>query len=121
MSSMPLEPTALSRRATGKTSAGTPASAAGELDRAAVPGTTRRLEGPRAVPEQIPLAKVIPLPVRRNGAVQREDREAGMATAEYAIATLAAVAFAALLVAVLSSGDVRELLMSLIRAALSFG
>ncbi|MCC9192418.1 DUF4244 domain-containing protein [Arthrobacter sp. zg-Y916] len=44
-----------------------------------------------------------------------------MATAEYAIATLAAVAFAALLAAVLGSGDVRELLMSLIRAALSFG
>ncbi|MSR97750.1 MULTISPECIES: DUF4244 domain-containing protein [unclassified Arthrobacter] len=35
--------------------------------------------------------------------------------------TVAAVAFAALLVAVLSSGDVREMLMSLIRAALSFG
>ncbi|UPO76027.1 DUF4244 domain-containing protein [Arthrobacter sp. Helios] len=44
-----------------------------------------------------------------------------MATAEYAIATLAAVAFAALLVAVLSSGDVRELLLALIRGALSFG
>ncbi|WP_240615254.1 DUF4244 domain-containing protein [Arthrobacter ruber] len=49
------------------------------------------------------------------------DREAGMATAEYAIATLAAVGFAALLVAVLSSGEVRGLLMSLITSALSFG
>lgn len=48
-------------------------------------------------------------------------KEAGMATAEYAIATLAAVGFAALLVAVLSSGEVRGLLMSLIQSALSFG
>lgn len=48
-------------------------------------------------------------------------REAGMATAEYAIATLAAVAFAALLVAVLGSGEVRSLLMGLIRSALTLG
>lgn len=47
--------------------------------------------------------------------------EAGLATAEYAIATLAAVGFAALLVAVLSSGEIRGLLMSLITSALSFG
>ncbi|WAP52357.1 DUF4244 domain-containing protein [Arthrobacter sp. ATA002] len=50
-----------------------------------------------------------------------QDREAGMATAEYAIATLAAVAFAALLVAVLGSGEVRSLLMGLIRSALTLG
>lgn len=49
------------------------------------------------------------------------DEEAGMATAEYAIATLAAVGFAALLVAVLSSGEVKGLLMSLITSALNFG
>lgn len=49
------------------------------------------------------------------------DQEAGMATAEYAIATLAAVGFAALLVAVLSSGEVKGLLMSLITSALDFG
>lgn len=48
-------------------------------------------------------------------------REAGMATAEYAIATLAAVGFAALLVAVLSSGEIKGLLMSLITSALNFG
>ncbi len=68
-----------------------------------------------------PLAEVIQFPAGRRRVARMQDREAGMATAEYAIATLAAVAFAALLVAVLSSGDVRELLMSLIRAALSFG
>ncbi|MEC5198863.1 hypothetical protein RCH21_001087 [Arthrobacter sp. PL16] len=54
----------------------------------------------------------------RDGAA---DREAGMATAEYAIATLAAVGFAALLVAVLSSGEIKGLLMSLITSALNFG
>ncbi len=48
-------------------------------------------------------------------------REAGLATAEYAIVTLAAVGFAALLVAVLSSGEIRAMLMSLITNALSFG
>lgn len=62
---------------------------------------------------------------RQRRAVQRRSRildsEAGMATAEYAIATLAAVAFAALLVAVLGSGEVRSLLMGLIRNALTLG
>ncbi|WP_246168398.1 DUF4244 domain-containing protein [Arthrobacter luteolus] len=67
------------------------------------------------------LAPVIPLRPRQPVTAVPQDREAGMATAEYAIATLAAVAFAALLVAVLSSGDVRELLLALIRGALSFG
>lgn len=65
----------------------------------------------------------------RGAALRRADRfrrsihdpEAGMATAEYAIATLAAVAFAAVLVAVLGSGEVRSLLMGLIRSALTLG
>ena len=47
--------------------------------------------------------------------------EAGMATAEYAIATLAAVGFAGLLVVILRSDAVRGLLMGLIEQALSFG
>jgi hypothetical protein len=81
-----------------------------------------------------PLAAVIPL--NRHAARRRQRRlqcsraglvrrftgsEAGLATAEYAITTLAAVGFAALLVAILSSGEVRGLLMSLITTALSFG
>ncbi len=45
--------------------------------------------------------------------------EAGMATAEYAIATLAAAGFAGLLVAVLRSDEVRGLLSAMIRQALS--
>ncbi|MBO0897493.1 DUF4244 domain-containing protein [Arthrobacter sp. zg-ZUI10] len=66
---------------------------------------------------------VLPIPLNRGERRRRNfrDSEAGMATAEYAIATLAAVAFAALLVAVLGSGEVRSLLMGLIRSALTLG
>ena len=46
--------------------------------------------------------------------------DAGSATAEYAIATLAAVGFAGLLVVVLRSDAVRAMLTNLIQHALSF-
>ena len=49
------------------------------------------------------------------------DREAGLATAEYAIATVAAAGFAGLLIVVLKSGEVRELLLGIVRSALSLG
>jgi hypothetical protein len=45
--------------------------------------------------------------------------DAGMATAEYAVATLAAVGFAALLLAILRSSEVRGLLLGIIRQALA--
>lgn len=48
-----------------------------------------------------------------------DERERGMATAEYAIATVAAAGFAGLLVVILRSGEVRELLLGIIRSALS--
>ncbi|WP_313814107.1 DUF4244 domain-containing protein [Glutamicibacter sp.] len=47
-----------------------------------------------------------------------EDDE-GSTTAEFAMVTLAAVAFAGLLISILSSGDVRGMLMGLISKALS--
>ena len=47
--------------------------------------------------------------------------ETGAATAEYAITVLAACGFAAVLVALLASGEVRELLMAIITSALSKG
>lgn len=47
--------------------------------------------------------------------------ERGAATAEYAIVTMAAVAFAGLLVAILRSDEVRGLLLDLVQRALSFG
>ncbi|WP_159810854.1 DUF4244 domain-containing protein [Cellulomonas citrea] len=45
--------------------------------------------------------------------------DAGMATAEYAVVTLAAVGFAGLLLVILKSSEVRDLLLGIIRAALS--
>ncbi len=47
--------------------------------------------------------------------------DAGMATAEYAIATLAACGFAGLLVAILSSDQVRGLLLGIVQRALTLG
>ena len=44
--------------------------------------------------------------------------DVGMATAEYAVGTLAAVGFAGLLFAVLRSGEVQGLLLELVRRAL---
>jgi len=49
----------------------------------------------------------------------RDQTEAGMATAEYAIATVAAAGFAGLLVVILRSAEVRGLLFGIIRGALS--
>lgn len=54
--------------------------------------------------------------VRRGGLL---GSQAGMATAEYAIATLAAVGFAGLLVFILRSDEVRGFLLNLIRTALA--
>ncbi|MDU0348112.1 DUF4244 domain-containing protein [Actinomyces sp. MRS3W] len=47
--------------------------------------------------------------------------EAGMATAEYAIGTLAAAAFAGLLLAIMRSGSLTGILQGLIESALSVG
>jgi uncharacterized protein DUF4244 len=55
-------------------------------------------------------------PLRRK---RRRGSEAGMATAEYAIATLAAVGFAGVLVFIMRSDEVRGFLLNLIRTALA--
>ena len=47
-------------------------------------------------------------------------RDEGAATAEYAIATMAAVGFAGLLVVIMRSEEVREILTGLVRSALTF-
>lgn len=46
--------------------------------------------------------------------------EKGAATAEYAIATMAAVGFAGLLVVIMRSDEVRTILFDLVKSALSF-
>lgn len=56
-------------------------------------------------------------------AVQRHqeyDPQSGLATAEYAIVLVAAAGFAGLLVAILRSDPVREMLLGIVRDALSF-
>lgn len=49
----------------------------------------------------------------------RNNSEDGLATAEYAVATVAAVGFAGLLIALLSSDEVRGMLLSIIQSALT--
>jgi hypothetical protein len=49
------------------------------------------------------------------------ESENGAATAEYAIATMAAVGFAGLLVVIMRSDEVKTILFDLIRSALSLG
>ena len=78
---------------------------------------------PRAVSETTALATP---PEGADAALQRRPRirsmdDLGMATAEYAVATLAACGFAGLLVALLSSGEVRGMLLAIVKKALTLG
>jgi hypothetical protein len=57
----------------------------------------------------------------RRVALIRKSAEAGMTTAEYAVGTLAACAFAAVLMAVVRSGPVKSALAKVITAALGTG
>lgn len=59
--------------------------------------------------------------VRRRWKELAKIPEAGMATAEYAIATLAAAGFAGLLYVILKSDQVRGFLVNIINQALSVG
>jgi hypothetical protein len=56
----------------------------------------------------------------RSGNSVREYLDRGAATAEYAIATMAAVGFAGLLVVIMRSDEVRGILTDLVRSALTF-
>jgi hypothetical protein len=57
--------------------------------------------------------------VAHRTALLRAAPDAGMATVEYAIVTVAAAAFAGLLLLILRSDEVRELLFGIVRGALS--
>lgn len=62
--------------------------------------------------------------VQRRSGVRRRLRalgEKGMTTAEYAVGTMAAVAFAALLLAIVRSGPVKSALTKVIMTALGTG
>lgn len=52
--------------------------------------------------------------------MKRIMQDDGAATAEYAIATMAAVGFAGLLVVIMRSPEVREVLFGLVKSALTF-
>ncbi|WP_194949312.1 DUF4244 domain-containing protein [Actinomyces trachealis] len=67
------------------------------------------------------LTRGAPTPGRLVGEVDPTDPddEAGMATAEYAVGTLAAAAFAGLLLSIMRGGGPTALLSSLINSALS--
>ncbi|WP_231494818.1 DUF4244 domain-containing protein [Cellulomonas sp. KRMCY2] len=79
-----------------------------------VPGTAPRRPAPGTV-----------TPIRSAGRrprllhLVRAEPDAGMATAEYAIATVAAAGFAGLLLVILRSDEVRGLLLGIVRGALS--
>ena len=70
--------------------------------------------GPRSGDARLDLP---PLTTARAGALFLDDR--GAATAEYAIATMASVAFAGLLVVIMRSDEVRGILTDLVRRALT--
>ena len=59
--------------------------------------------------------------VRRGARRFRQWGEEGMTTAEYAVGTMAAVAFAALLLAIVRSGPVKTALTKVIMSALGTG
>ncbi|KAB2351138.1 DUF4244 domain-containing protein [Actinomadura rudentiformis] len=52
---------------------------------------------------------------------RRSARDLGMSTAEYAVGTVAAAAFAGLLFKIVTSPDVRTLLLGIIKRALQLG
>ena len=56
---------------------------------------------------------------RRLSEALSEAREAGMTTAEYAVGTIAACAFAAVLLAIVQSGGITSLVTKVINVALS--
>lgn len=60
-------------------------------------------------------------PGGRRGLLSRMGGERGAATAEYAVATMAAVGFAGLLVLILRGDEVRGILTELVRNALTVG
>ena len=71
--------------------------------------------------QTVPKKSVITAVVPARSALRRLTDEAGAATAEYVVATMAAVGFAGLLIVSLRSDEVRGMLTDLVRRALSIG
>jgi len=64
-------------------------------------------------------ANKLPPLTRRRAALLFDADGTGAATAEYAVTTMAAVAFAGLLVVIMRSGEVRGILTDLVKRALT--
>ncbi|SQC29874.1 Uncharacterised protein [Rothia kristinae] len=94
------------------------ATEAAPVPEVAGPGADPRAVEARAVQDPLTLTGDV---VRHPGRAGADDPELGATTAEYGIVMLAAVGFAGLLVVILKSGEVKELLMGIIRTALSTG
>lgn len=67
------------------------------------------------------LRRLVRRVLERLGLGARSEQEEGAATAEYAVATMAAVGFAGLLILILRSDEVRGILTDLVRSALTVG
>lgn len=72
----------------------------------------------RAVSRRASLGQRVAVRMHLLGARLRDRADDGMTTAEYAVGTLAAVAFAGLLFTLLGSPTVSNMLLNLVRAAL---
>lgn len=79
----------------------------------------RRNPRPKPTRPSSPLGAGVPALRRSSGLGQLVTNENGAATAEYAIATLAAVGFAGLLVVIMRSDEVRQMLTDVVRTALT--
>ncbi len=73
----------------------------------------------RAVSRRATLSQRIAVQMHLLGARLRDRADDGMTTAEYAVGTLAAVAFAGLLITLLGSKQVENMLLGLVRQALT--
>ena len=70
-------------------------------------------------PERPEDGRLLPGPLARRWARLQQTQEAGMSTAEYAVGTVAACAFAAVLYQVVTGGSVVGALGDLVQSALS--
>ncbi len=86
----------------------------GDAPPTVAPVAGRAPAAPAAAPSARPVGRV-------HRVLRRLSGERGAATAEYAVATMAAVGFAGLLVVILRGDEVRGILTDLVRNALTVG
>lgn len=91
---------------------------AADGDRASADATTLRISWPRLRRWASAARARIRSTVARLALISRARGEAGMSTAEYAVGTIAACGFAALLWKILTSAEVRSMLAALVQKAL---